>query len=47
MITITFVLLIAALICALLALLGVSARIDLTALGLFLAVIALLIGHVN
>lgn len=47
MITITLILLILAFICVVLALLGVSSRIDLTALGLLFVVIALLLGNIR
>jgi hypothetical protein len=45
--TIVVILLILAFICAVLAALGVSSRVPLTALGLLLVVIALLIGSVG
>lgn len=47
MITITLLLLILAFICAVLALLAVTSRVDLTALGLLFIVIALLLGNIH
>jgi hypothetical protein len=47
MITITLILLILAFICAVLAILEVSSRIDLTAIGLLLVVVVLLLGSVH
>ena len=47
MITLTLILLAFALLCGVLALIGISARIDLTALGLVLVVLALLLGNVD
>lgn len=47
MITLTVILLILAFICAALAVLGVSSRVDLTAVGLMLAVIAMLLGSMG
>lgn len=44
--TVALILLIAALICGVLDLIGVSSRVPLTTVGLVLAVVALLIGHV-
>lgn len=47
MINAALILLILAFICAVLALVGVSSRVDLTALGLLLVVIALVIGNIH
>jgi hypothetical protein len=47
MITLTLLLLILAALCAVLALIGVVSRIDLTAVGLLFVVIALLLGSVH
>lgn len=47
MITVTLLLLILAFICAVLALLAVTSRVNLTALGLLFVVIALLLGNIH
>lgn len=47
MVTVTLVLLILAFLCAALALIGVSSRVDLTAVAVLLVVIALLLGNVR